>query len=128
MTLMIEGVIHALIIEKDDETMMTGAAAPVIAEADIGSLPPEYLEARARLQKDGGRGRDAAQLSDTHLQAEEGGILPQFPHLLISDAKQLTLLRTKIVGRPLSLRAIVQKIYQQRQTGTMRWVEIHRSS
>lgn len=38
MTAMIEGMTHELMIERDDEIILVGAEAPVVAAADTGSL------------------------------------------------------------------------------------------
>ncbi len=58
-----------------------------------------------------------------HLQAEEGAIPHQCPHPLTSDARQLTLLRT----RTQSQRASNREVTRPRQTGLLRWVVIHKS-
>lgn len=123
---MTEGVAHALIIERDQDIIMTGVAAPApavaVAKNDFLLLLHQLAKVQRRQDREIAKG--VAPCRDTHLQAGEGAIPHQCPHPLTSDARQLTLLRT----RTQSQKASNQKIFRLRQTGKLRWVAIHKSS
>lgn len=120
MTVMTEGVAHALIIERDQDIIMTGVAAPApapavaVAKNDFLLLLHQLAKVQRRQDREIAKG--VAPCRDTHLQAGEGAIPHQCPHPLTSDARQLTLLRT----RTQSQKASNQKIFRLRQTGKLR--------
>ena len=126
MTVMTQGVAHALIIERDQDVIMTGAvaSAPAAVAAKPDTLPLQYQEAKVQRPQDREIERDVALCKDMHLQAEEGAILHQCPYPLTNDARQLTLLGM----RTQSQRAPNRKFNRPRQAGKLRWVVVLKSS
>ena len=129
MTIIIEGMKVALIIERNAIIMMAGDATTAVAGID--SPLSSCLQPGVPVRQDREIGKGIARYSDMHQQGEGDAILLQCPHLLTNDARWLTLLRTRRIGTTKSLRV------QSRQKAllllppllvrTKRWVVIHRS-
>ena len=124
MTVITEGVAHALIIERDQEIIMTGVTVAVAVVAENDFLLSLHPQAKVQHLQDREIRKGVAPYRDTHLQAEKGPILHQCLHPLTNDARQLTLLRT----RTQSQKASDREFTRPRQTGKLRWVVIHDSS
>lgn len=121
MTVMTEEMKNVLILERHDQNPL-----PVAAAAEIAYLQSLQPEAKVQAPQDKETERGTAPYRDMRQLREGGPTLLLSPHLLTSDARWLTLLRTRGAGTMTLQRTLSRQSHPPLLARTTRWVAIHK--